>query len=81
MNDEQAVSVVHAIGDEVVVWRMRTFAARSRMVGGWVLDARDIGQLLSVLGDAVLHATEAGAAVLARAGLTPAALVADAEAA
>jgi hypothetical protein len=51
------------------------------MVGGWVLDARDIGQLLSVLGDAVVHATEAGAAVLAQAGLTPAVLVDDAEAA
>jgi hypothetical protein len=81
MNEEQAVSLVHAVGNEVVVWRMRTFALRTRMVGGWVLDARDIGQLLSVLGDAVVHATEAGAAVLARAGLTPAALVDDAEAA
>jgi hypothetical protein len=73
--------VVHAIGDEVVVWRMRIFALRSRMVGGWVLDARDIGQLLAVLGDAVVHATEAGAAVLARAGLTPAALIDETEAA
>jgi hypothetical protein len=81
MNDEQTVSVVHAIGDQVVVWRMRTFAARSRMAGGWLLDARDTGQLLAVLGNAVVHATEAGAAVLARVGLIPAALVDEAEAA
>jgi hypothetical protein len=81
MNDEQAVSVVHAIGDQVVVWRMRTFAARSRMAGGWLLDARDAGQLLAVLGNAVVHATAAGAAVLATIGLVPVALIDDAEAA
>ena len=81
VNDEQAVSVVHAVGDQVVVWRMRTFAARRRMAGGWVLDARDTAQLCAVLGNAVVHATEAGALVLAAAGLTPAELIEDAEAA
>jgi hypothetical protein len=81
MSDEQAVSVVHAIGDQVVVWRKRTFAARGRMTGGWLLDARDTSALLAVLGNAVVHATEAGAAVLTAAGLSFAALVDDAEAA
>jgi hypothetical protein len=77
MNDEQQVSVVHAVGDQVVVWRMRTFASRRRMAGGWVLDARDAAQLRAVLGDNRIAATAAGAAVLARAGLTPVELVDD----
>jgi hypothetical protein len=81
MNDEQAVSVVHAYGDQIVVWRMRTFAARRRMAGGWVLDARDADQLRAVLGDHRVAATAAGAAVLARFGMTPVELIDDAEAA